>query len=343
MASEAGAPSGSVNFQSDLETNARALDFFQVLRRIECLHPDKPGFGRSARPADDPIRLGQEPTLMFAPSAIAGYEPASDRTPPKLREYFFGLFGPNGPLPLHLTEHAQQRQLNAHDSTFADFADVFHHRMLSLLYRTWAAARPTTSFDRPDDDRFRTYVGAMFGLGTPALRNLDELPDNAKLHFAGVLAMQCRPAEGLKVLVESFLCMPSRVEEFRGGWMELPAHSQLRLGESELTGLLGQSTVIGRMVWGCQQRFRIVLGPLGLADFRRMLPNQDSIRRLVALVRNYLGDELDWDVQLILKRDEVPSAQLGQDCALGLTSWLGQRTLGQDADDVALSPAPGHG
>mgnify|MGYP001428677764 CR=1 FL=1 len=201
MASEVRAPAGSVNFQTELETRACELDFFQVLRRLECLYPDRVGFGRSARPAEDPIRLGQEPSLFFAPTTLASYEPASDRTPPKLRGYFFGLFGPNGPLPLHLTEYAQQRKLNAHDATFADFADVFHHRMISLLYRAWAASRPTIAFDRPANDRFRAYVGAMFGIGQPAFRNLDALPDSAKLYFAGVLAMQCRPAEGVEVLV----------------------------------------------------------------------------------------------------------------------------------------------
>jgi type VI secretion system protein ImpH len=332
-----------MSFETELAARARDLDFFQTLRRLECLHPDRPGFGRSARPADDPVRLGQEPALMFAPTALASYTAGSDRAPAKLRGYFFGLFGPNGPLPLHLTEYAQQRKLNGHDATFADFADVFHHRMMSLLYRAWAASRPTVAFDRPANDRFRMYVGAVFGLGAPSLRDLDDLPDDVKLHFAGVLSMQSRPAEGLKILVAGFLQMPACVEEFRGGWMKLPVHSRLRLGESEETGVLGQSTIIGRAVWGCQQRFRIVLGPLGLADFKRMLPNQDSIRRLVALVRNYLGDEKDWDVQLILKQSEVPDARLGQETALGLTSWLSHPTRERDADDVVLAPAPGHG
>jgi type VI secretion system protein ImpH len=343
MASEAGTPAGSVNFQDELETRAQSLDFFQVLRRLECLYPDRAGFGRSARPTEDPVRLGQEPSLIFAPTMLADYTAASDKNPAKLRGYFFGLFGPNGPLPLHLTEHAQQRKLNAHDPTFADFADVFHHRMLSLFYRAWAASRPTIAFDRPATDRFRTYVGSVFGLALSSLRNFDELPDNTKLHFAGILGMQSRPAEGVRILVQSFFHLPAWVNEFQGDWMRLPVHSRLRLGERLETGVLGQSTVIGRSVWGCQQRFRIVFGPLGLADFKRMLPGRESIQRLVALVRNYLGDEKDWDVQLVLKRAEVPALQLGKQGELGWTSWLSHRQRDVDADDVVIAPAPGHG
>jgi type VI secretion system protein ImpH len=311
MASEAGTPAGGLNFQTELETTARDLDFFQVLRRIECLYPDRPGFGRSARPAEDPIRLGQEPSLKFAPTMVADYEAMPEGAPGKLRSYFFGLFGPNGPLPVHLTEWAQQRKHNYHDPTFADFADLFHHRMFSLLYRAWAASRPTVAFDRPASDRFRTYVGAVFGLGQPSLCNFDAMPDNSKLHFAGVLGMQSRPAEGLEILVRGFFQLPARVREFQGGWMRLPMRSRLRIGETPETGMLGQSTVIGGSVWGCQQRFRIVLGPLGFVDFQRMLPKQESVGRLVALVRNYVGDERDWDVQLVLKRAEVPAVRLG--------------------------------
>ena len=338
MASETGASARRLKFEETLESSALELDFFQVLRRLECLHPTQPGFGRSARPADDPIRLGQEPSQHFAPTMLASYTRASERFPAKLRGYFLGLFGPHGPLPLHLTEYAQQRKLNAHDPTFADFADVFHHRMLSLLYRAWAASRPTVAFDRPVNDRFRTYVGSVFGLALPSLRDGDELPDNTKLHFAGVLGMQSRPAEGLQILLQGFFALPARVEEFHGGWMGLPVPSRLRLAESEETGTLGQSAVIGRSVWGCQQRFRIVVGPLGFADFRRLLPRRDSIGRLTAIVRNYVGDEWEWDVQLVLKKDELPSMRLGQEGELGWSSWLAKAERARDADEVVLNP-----
>ncbi len=61
---------------------------------------------------------------------------------------FFGLFGPNGPLPIHLTEYAHERQLQAKDNTFVEFCNVFHHRLLSLFYRAWAVNQKSVDFDR---------------------------------------------------------------------------------------------------------------------------------------------------------------------------------------------------
>jgi type VI secretion system protein ImpH len=319
-----------------------AFDFFQALRRLECVHADKPRLGRSRRPADDPVRLAQPPSLDFPPSTLATFDAdgkaAADATvPPRLEVWFFGLFGPNGPLPLTLTDYAHDRLLHGHDPTFARFADIFHHRLLSLFYRAWADARPTVSFDRPDEDRFAGYVASLFGLGMEPLRNRDAMPDLAKLHYAGLLSAQTRHADGLRAMLADFFRLPVEIEAFIGHWITLPESSRCRLGESPATGTLGLTAVIGERVWDCQHQFRIVMGPLRLADYERLLPGGDSLERLAAVVRNYLGDELGWDLNLILKRDEVPPLQLGVGGRLGWTTWLTDRPLDRDADDLKLA------
>ena len=313
-----------------------AFHFFQALRRLECLHRDKPRLGKATRLADDPVRLAQEPSLAFAPATLAAFDPGSADRPPRLYEYFLGLFGPHGPLPLHLTEYARGRLRNEGDRTFAWFADIFHHRMLCLFYRAWADTQPTVSYDRPETDRFNVYVGAQFGMGMPSLWNRDAAPDLAKFHYAGRLAGQTRNAEGLEALLGDFFKLPVMIEAFVGHWLPLSAASRCRLGETPVTGLLGMTAVIGERVWDCQHRFRIVMGPMKLEEFQRFLPGTGSLRRLVAWVRNYVGDELLWDVNLILKKEEVPPLVLGQGSQLGWTTWLTSRPLARDADDLKL-------
>ena len=159
----------------------------------------------------------------------------------------------------------------------------------------------------------------------------------AKLHFAGRLVCQARHPEGLQAMVNGFFGLPARIEEFVGAWMTLPEDRQCRLGESPETGALGVNAVAGARIWGYQQKFRIVLGPMNFSTYRRLLPGGESLERLVALVRNYTGDELAWEVNMVLKRDEVPSLKLGEGGRLGWTTWLGDRRASEDADDLVLN------
>jgi type VI secretion system protein ImpH len=310
--------------------------FYQAMRQLEALHRDRPRFGRSVRPAQDAVRLAQIPTVEFAPATLAGWASQQDTAPARLLQHFFGLFGPDGPLPLHLTEYARDRTRNYRDSSFQHFADVFHHRALSLFYRAWANSRPTVSFDRPDDDRFALYTGALIGLGMDSLRDRDAMPDLTKLHFAGHLACQTRHAEGLSSILSAFFDVKVRVECFVGTWLALPESDRTRLGESPRTAALGRTALLGGRVWTRQHKFRVVMGPLDLADYKRLLPGGRSFRRLIPIVRNYIGDTLIWDVNLILLRDQVPAICLGRAGQLGWTTWLTPRNATADAADLFL-------
>jgi type VI secretion system protein ImpH len=55
-------------------------------------------------------------------------------------------------------------------------------------------------------------------------------------------------------------------------------------------------------------------------------------------VKTYLGEEKAWDVQLVLKRTDVPVTRLGRDGRMGLTTWLGFPRHAVDVDEVVLQP-----
>ncbi len=230
------------------------FDFFQAMRLIECHYADKPRLGTSLKASDDPIRLAQAVDLDFPPSALAAWEPGQgdypDRLsvrfsgtdarrgdgestyPDRLLVRFLGLFGPHGPLPLHLTEYARERIHNHSDHTFARFADIFHHRMLCLFYRAWADVQPTVHHDRPGVDRFGNYLGSLFGIGMGALRDRDAMPDTAKLLFAGHLACEAKHADGLRAIIGEYFGFATRIHEFVGEWMDIDEREQTRLGTS---------------------------------------------------------------------------------------------------------------
>jgi type VI secretion system protein ImpH len=105
------------------------------------------------------------------------------------------------------------------------------------------------------------------------------------------------------------------------------------LGRESAASRLGVSSTIGDYVWDCQQTFRIVLGPLSRAQYRRFLPGGNGLPKLADLVRNYLGDELIWDLNLILRKEEAPAACLEESGQLGMTAWMEPESLADDADD----------
>lgn len=327
-----------------LQAEPFRFGFYNALRLLDSLNPELPRLGHAERPRDEAVRIGQEPTMAFAGSTLAHFGPAPESRAAEgspawvLRTYFLGLFGPNGPLPLHLTEYVYERLRGSRDPTLARFADLFHHRFASLFYRAWAAAQPTVQFDRPAEDRFGDYVGSLFGLGFPSLLDRDAMPDRVKRHFAGHLSCQTRHVDGLRAMLETFFRAKVRIEEFVGHWLALPPECRCVLGRSPDTGTLGRSVTIGDRVWDRQLKFCIELGPLTFAAYGRLLPGGASLARLVAIVRNYVGDEWFWDLRLVLRKEEVPATRLGQSGQLGWTTWLAQRERRDDARDLVFAP-----
>lgn len=318
-----------------MEREPHRYDFYQVMRRLECAHPHLPRWGMALRPCDEPVRLGQDPELTFAPASLSGFTQGGSTGRARLAIRLFGLLGPNGPLPLHLTEYARERVLHGGDRTFARFLEVLSHRFVALFYRAWAQCQPTVAADRPGQDPFRAFIGAFIGISPPAFRERDSVPDAAKLAAAGILAPQVRNADGLRALLAEYFNVPVQLREFVGRWLDLARSDQSALAHSYPR--LGRGAVLGRKVYDRQCGFCIELGPLSWARYESFLPTGKLFRPLVDWVRNYVGFEYAWDVRLSLAADQVPVVMLGETGRLGWTSWLGLRPLGKPAPDLVLN------
>jgi type VI secretion system protein ImpH len=321
--------SPDVSTLAPLEARPHGFSLFAALRLLEQVHAERPRLGESRLAADDGVRLGQAPHLSFAPCDLASVSHA-ETGHMRLEQYGFGLFGPNGALPLHLTELAYERRRHQEDGTIVDFLNLFHHRLISLFYRAWADSEPAVSLDRPDSDRFRTYVGAFVGLAPASARDADAVPDFAKLSRAGRFSQQTRSADGLEALLADYFAVPLEIRPFSGAWLDIPRDLHSRLGEQRL----GMSTTLGGSTWQCQHKFEIVIGPLEQVAFNNFLPGAPGLTELHALVRLYTNDEWAWQVRLLLRDADFPGMRLGEGNQLGWKSWLGARRRG--AQDVVI-------
>ena len=290
----------------------RRFDFFAALRLFEAAHPEGPRLGKAARGREERLRLGQEPRLAFPTGSLAGYVPAAGGCHPKLAVLLFGLLGGSGPLPLHLTAHALDRRRQAGDATFIDFCDLLQHRLIALFYRAWADARPHVQHDRPGQDRFRLYVGALAGFGLPALLERDALPDRFRFHHAGLISCQTAHAERVEALVKDLLGVPAEVEELVGGWLDLPDALADPFGPGRHTA--GRRRGGGDRQLPAAASLPYPSGSVDLADYEALLPGGERLRRLKALLRLLLGDAIEWDLALVLKARRGAAASAPRPC-----------------------------
>ena len=162
------------------------------------------------------------------------------------------------------------------------------------------------------------------------------MPDRAKLYFAGRLVQQNRNAEGLEAIIQDFFGMPTEMQDLCRPVVDAASGFDLQTGRVPRQRHLGASVIAGSRIWTCQLHFRIRVGPMKLAEMERLLPTGGSFSRLCDWVRQYTGDEFTWDVQFVLVKEEVPSAQLGKAGRLGWTTWLKTKPFQKDAEDLVL-------
>jgi len=322
------------------------FEFFQAVRLLERLYPQRAPVGRFVSPTREVVRFGAHASFPFPASQIQridwpNAEHAADRTGPApfVVINFMGLTGPSGVLPLYYTEMLLER-LRQKDTVLRDFFDIFNHRMISLFYQAWEKYRFTISYERGERDRFSHHLMDLIGMGTRRLENRLAVRDDSLLFYAGMLAMHARSAAVLRRVLWDYFDVPVEVEQFTGEWHGLDEPDLCRFEGETPSEQLGLGAIVGDEIWNQQAGVRIKLGPLGLEQYLDFLPSGSAHEPLRSLAKFTARGQIDFEVQLILKKDEVPACELGRDTApprLGWTSWAKTRPMLEDAGDTIFS------
>lgn len=316
-----------MSFREDLLKEPWRFDFYLTMRRAERHNAKKPRIGASETLEDDYVRLGQDPYLEFPASSFNRASVDRDGRL-KLLVRFLGMMGPQGALPLATTEESWIWNRDGDDS-FSRYLDIFEHRFLQLFYRAWADSRPIAHADRPKADRFTDYVGSAIGIGTPSLRDLDRVPDAAKLTYAGLMAPQAKSAARLRALLQGLFRMRVEVDQFVGSRLVFDEADRSKLGARHCR--LGADLVIGASVFSVEDKITIRLFAADLDQYRDFLPSGDLCAVMTDAIYFYVGPEIDWDVEIAIPAARVRPAKLGQFGQLGWTSWLAPKIDPADA------------
>ncbi|HPK03223.1 MAG TPA: type VI secretion system baseplate subunit TssG [Candidatus Sumerlaeota bacterium] len=312
----------------DLLRHPRRYTFFQALRILERYCGGEP-IGRAGLPRREAIRLRAHAALSFPAWDLEEAEelPNPWRQPEtryRLTVTFMGVYGPASPLPANYTElliRPEDDETDEDRERVRDFIDLFHHRKLSFVYRCMAKYRYHLLFEPGARDHFSRYMLSLFGRGTRGLEGWNRPVHPERLiRYAGLLMQQPRCAAGLESLLRDFLRLKISVQQCVGRWLRVEDRNQL----GGAFCALGQDLVVGSSIYDRAGKIRISVGPVGFAKFKDFLPSGKLTGQLRELVRMYLVDELEFDLEVWLKGDEIPPLQMGggPDAAmLGWTSW----------------------
>jgi len=313
--------------------------FFQAVRLLERMDPEHESVGKFVPLANEVVRFSSHQTTTFPASEIQTLS-FREGKPPKMTVNFMGLTGPLGLLSAYYTEYIIER-VRRKDYALRDFLDIFNHRAISLFYQGWKKYRSNITQKNVGPNQLSSQLLALVGLGTPGLQGRQAVEDETFVHYAGLFSQHPRSALALEQILSDYFGVAVAVEQFAGAWYKLDRSSQSSLDDSGgSTGMLGFGAVLGDEVWDQQSVVRIRMGPLSLSQYLDLLPTGTAWEPLRSLVKFYFNDQLDFEVQLVLRSDETPRCELGSMDVnaprLGWTTWAKTNEMERNPEETIL-------
>lgn len=300
------------------------FEFQQAVRILERLHAAWRLLGDAFAPDQEIVQLKSNVYLSAPPSDIYTYEAQKGALwgRPVLTVNFLGIAGLQGPLPLPYTERIMERRA-AKDFALDDFLQIFNHRLLSIFRRIYKKSSIGTADVGPEETQVGSAVQAFAGMGIASLRNRQRLPDRALMGFSGLLWHQPQSATMLTNMIKDFFNVPACVQPFSPAWKRMKASDQSRLGATlGQHQKLGKVACLGRRFWDELAGVHVVLGPLDLKAYEKFLPQGTGYAMLLDMMRYTLPPELDIDLSVRLKADQIPPSVLGKGAQLGYVGVL---------------------
>lgn len=336
--------------------------FFQAVRMLELWLLQQQQGSRHRDVVARQLQFQNSPSLGFPASEIAGAR-AYDRAGEPLDDpdqrraavaagdvgriemvpAFFGLLGSQGALPLHYSEALAASEGSRRDEGVRAFFDIFSNRAAALFYGAWKKYRLPLRHETERDHHYLPLLLSLAGIGHPALRHRlhsggGAVHDESIAHYAAAARHRPVSAAYLQQILSDYFGVALRVEQFVGRWFQVPPEHRTCLGSPG--ALLGVSAHAGDRIWQRDLRMRIWIGPLRKAQFADFLPGGERAKALEKMLTLFGGLSFEYEVRLILAREDIAGSALpadegaGAGVRLGWNSFLCTEVPDQDRDDA---------
>ncbi len=314
------------------ELLALRLGFVPLVRLLERLTPEAVRVGGEGPLAGEAIRFRHDRELQFhAADVVALERDDRDGGGPVwvLTAGFLGLSGSMSPLPGYLAEEVLHEDED--EPLRREFLDLFHHRLLSLFFRSVVRYQLSTEHTGGLDDAWSRRALALLGIDAPADPWTGALSRSDVLRLAPLLVRRSRGPRELEAALRDVVGprldgARISVEECTGRWTEVDAGSWTRLGRA--CTVLGQDLLLGRRVFDRAGSFTVAVGPTTWAVLEQFRGGGELLALTRETVDRLVRDPLDWLIAVTLLPREAPGLQLsaGGVSRLGRSSWLRTRS-----------------
>jgi type VI secretion system protein ImpH len=332
-----------------LEENPHRFDFFQAVRLLERIlqkvHKAERDSRGNLNPSDSrTLAFKNSNSLSFPASQIEKLlvlkDDEGNLISAELTPAFISFLGQGGVLPIFYTEALAAHEFKHRDVAAREFLDIFLQRIASLFYRSWRKHNLLLSYETDQRDRSIPLLLSVAGIGQNALRNrlkgrVGGVSDDTVAFFAGVVQQRHMSAGMLKNVLQHYFSIPVRVEEFIGRWFTVPKEHQTQIGL--MNAQLGTSALSGEKIWQRDLRVKLSFGPMRLSQYQLFLPGGKAAIALKELLLLVTGVSLEYEVALVLHKEDVQPISLAGDSTtrLGWETFLVSKTQEHDRADAS--------
>lgn len=303
-------------------------NFYQAVSIIEQFFletdaPDKPIRHRL-------LRFNAPTRFVFPPSDVIALEKKDIHGHPVLSMdvAFMGLTGPFGPLPDVYSEMVFDTTQTG-NNVLQDFLDIFHHRLIHLMYQARKKRCLTLDLRPPEQSRFSNMLYSFCGLKTKDISSNLPISRRNLLYFTNLFLMKHATLNGLQTLISTTYQVSVELKPCIGSWWPIAELNQSCIGMNRgKNQVLGQNVVLGKQVWLSDSGIEINLHVTSYEHLISFLPGEKNFfDALKSLIRFYTREQFKIFLYFSIPTPSIQCLPLhSKGVRLGWTSWLHSQT-----------------